>query len=121
MGYLQEKRREAQTMLNTFNYELSNEIVNKKLEQQKLIAELIENDKYDGVLNIEDFDIMVETSNYDYFTETETITQVPIRKVLSYDGEVYVEDFDENEYFIDDIREAVFTQIYEAVVELTKQ
>ena len=32
-----------------------------------------------------------------------------------------VKDFDENEYFIDDIREAVFTQIYEAVVELTKQ
>lgn len=94
MGYLQEKRREAQTMLNTFNYELSNEIVNKKLEQQKLIAKLIENDKYYGVLDIEDFDIMVETSDYDYFTETETITQVPIRKVLSYDGEAYEKGFE---------------------------
>ena len=97
MGYLHEKRKEAQTMLNTFNYELSKAVAYKKLEQQKEIAELIENDKYDGVLNIEDFDIMVETSDYDYFTETETITQVSIRQVKSYNGEVYVEDFDYNE------------------------
>ena len=32
MGYLQEKRREAQALLNTYNYELSNEVVNRKLE-----------------------------------------------------------------------------------------
>lgn len=120
MGYLHEKRKEAQTMLNTFNYELSEEVTNKKLEQQKIIAELIENDKYDGVLDIADYEIFVETSNYDYFTETETITQVPVLQVKSDDGEVYVEDFDYNEYFLDDIREAVFTQIYEAVVDLTK-
>lgn len=119
MGYLHEKRKEAQTMLNTFNYELSEEVTNKKLEQQKIIAELIENDKYDGVLDIEDFDIMVETSEYDYFRDIETSYQVPIHKVKSYEGEVYVEDFDENEYFLDDIREAIFTQIYEAVVDLT--
>ena len=120
MGYLHEKRKEAQTMLNTFNYELSEKVAYKKLEQQKIIAELIENDKYDGVLDIEDFDIMVETSEYDYFGGMETIYHLPIHKVKSYEGEVYVEDFDENEYFLDDIREAVFTQIYEAVVELTK-
>ena len=41
MGYLSEKRRQAQIMLNTFNYELSNEVVARKLEWQKQIAEMI--------------------------------------------------------------------------------
>ena len=119
VGYLHEMQKQAQRMLDTFNYELSDEVVNKKLELQSIMSNILETDKYEQGLDISDFDICVERTDYDYCSETETTFQVPISKVFSCDGEVYVEDFDRNEYFLEDIRESVFTKIYDAVVELS--
>ena len=121
MGYLSEKRRQAQIMLNTFNYELSNEVVARKLEWQKQIAEMIENDEYDGVLNIEDEYISVETEGYDTSYNDYFYSEKEVVEVRSYDGEVYVVDFDGDEYYLDDIKESTMKSIYEAVVELTEE
>jgi hypothetical protein len=50
----------------------------------------------------------------EYYTAVEDII-----KVAAYSGEVYVEDRNENEYYIDDLYESTFKQIYEAVIDLT--
>ena len=123
MGYLQEKQAEAQRILDFYNYELSEEVTNRKKEWEKEICKRIDKDDQDDiVLDIEDFGITVEievrdeylNENCTYYTANEDII-----KVAACDGEVYVEDRNENEYYIDDLDERTFKQIYEAVMELT--
>ena len=121
MGYLQDKQAEAQRLLDFYNYELSEEVTNRKKEWEKEICKRIDKDE-DIVLDIEDFGITVEievrdeylNENSTYYTAVEDII-----KVAAVDGEVYVEDRNENEYYIDDLDERTFKQIYEAVINLT--
>lgn len=118
MGYLQEKQAEMQRLLDYYNYELSEGVTNRKKEWEKEICKRIDKEE-DIVLDIEDFGITVEIDVRDehlneYYTAVEDII-----KVAAYNGEVYVEDRNENEYYIDDIDERTFKQIYEAVIDLT--
>ena len=126
MGYLQEKQAEAQRILDFYNYELSEEVTNRKKEWEKEICKRIDKDEQDDiVLDIEDYGITIEIEVEDeygcigvsgtYYTANEDIV-----KVAAYNGEVYVEDRNENEYYIDDIDEKTFKQIYEAVIDLTE-
>ena len=121
MGYLQDKQREAQRMLDYCEYELSQEVTDRKKFWQAKIADLIENDTHDSVLNIADECITVETEEYDSFTNATYTNDVNVVTVCSNDGEVYVTDADGNEYFIDDINENTFKQIYEAVSDLASK
>ena len=119
MGYLQEKQAEAQRILDFYNYEISEGVTNRKKEWEKEICKRIDKDDEDIVLDIEDFGITVEIDVRDkhldeYYTAVEDII-----KVAACDGEVYVEDRNENEYYIDDLDERTFKQIYEAVLDLT--
>jgi hypothetical protein len=120
MGYLQEKQAETQRLLDFYNYELSEEVTNQKKEWEKEICKRIDkDDQEDIVLDIEEFGITVEIDVRDehldeYYTAVEDII-----KVAAYNGEVYVEDRNENEYYIVDLYESTFKQIYEAVIDLT--
>ena len=119
MGYLQEKQAEAQRILDFYNHELSEGVTNRKKEWEQEICRRIDKDDEDIVLDIEDFGITVEIDVRDkhldeYYTAVEDII-----KVAACDGEVYVEDRNENEYYIDDLDERTFKQIYEAVLDLT--
>lgn len=120
MGYLQDKQKKAQQRLDYCNYELSQEVTDRKKFWQAKIADLIENDTYEGILDISEECIKLEVESYDDFIESAEESYVNVIKVASNDGEVYVTDADENEYFIDDIDETTFSQIYNAVVELTE-
>lgn len=120
MGYLQDKQRKAQQMLRYCNYELSQEVTDRKNLWQAEIANLIENDTYEGVLDISGECIKLEVESYDDFIDSAELSYVNIVNVASNDGEVYVTDADENEYFIDDIDETTFSQIHNAVIELTE-
>ena len=118
MGLLQEKQAELQRLLDFYNYELSEEVTNRKKEWEKEICQHIDKDE-DIVLDIEGFGITVEIEVRDehldeYYTAVEDII-----KVAACNGEVYVEDRNENEYYIDDLDERTFKKIYEAVIELT--
>ena len=121
MGLLQEKQAELQRLLDFYNYELSEGVTNRKKEWEKEICKRIDKDE-DIVLDIEDFGITVEievrdeylNENSTYYTAVEDII-----KVAACNGEVYVEDRNENEYYIDDLDERTFKQIYEAVIDLT--
>ena len=119
MGYLQEKQAEAQRLLDFYNYELSEEVTNRKNEWEQEICKRIDKEDEDIVLDIEDFGITVEIDVRDehldeYYTAVEDII-----KVAACNGEVYVEDRNENGYYIDDLDERTFKQIYEAVLDLT--
>ena len=122
MGLLQEKQAELQRLLDFYNYELSEEVTNRKKEWEKEICKRIDKDE-DIVLDIEDFGITVEievrdeylNENSTYYTAVEDII-----KVAACNGEVYVEDRNENEYYIDDLDERTFKQIYEAVMDKTE-
>lgn len=122
MGLLQEKQAELQRLLDFYNYELSEEVTNRKKEWEKEICKRIDKDE-DIVLDIEDFGITVEievrdeylNENSTYYTAVEDII-----KVAACNGEVYVEDRNENEYYIDDLDERTFEQIYEAVMDITE-
>lgn len=120
MGYLQDKQKKAQQMLDYCNYELSQEVIDRKNIMQAKIAELIENDTYEGVLDISEECIKLEVEAYDDFIDSDEVAYVNIVNVASNDGEVYVTDADENEYFIDDIDETTFSQIHNVVIELTE-
>lgn len=119
MGYLQDKLTEAQNVFNHYKYELSEEVTNRKLEWERQIAERLENDEYDGVLDIEDEGIEIKVESYEPCVDETFINTAHIIKVASNDGDVYVEDGDGDEYYIDDLTEQDFKAIYEAVISLT--
>lgn len=119
MGYLQEKQAEAQRILDFYNYELSEGVTNRKKEWEKEICKRIDKEDVDIVLDIEDYGINIEIGVQDQYLNAKYTAVVDIIKVAAVDGEVYVEDRNENEYYIDDLDERTFKQIYEAVIELT--
>ena len=119
MGLLQEKQAELQRMLDYYNYELSEAVTNRKKEWEQEICKRIDKENEDIVLDIEDFGITVEIEVQDRYLNDNYTSVEDIIKVAACDGEVYVEDRNENEYYIDDLDERTFKQIYEAVLDLT--
>ena len=118
MGLLQENQIKYQRMLDFYNYELSEEVTNRKKEWEQEICKRIDKEDEDIVLDIEGFGITVEIEVQVYHDDNYTTVE-DIIKVAAYNGEVYVEDRNENEYYIDDLDERTFEQIYEAVLDLT--
>ena len=122
MGLLQDNQIKYQRMLDFYNYELSEGVTNRKKEWEKEICERIDKDDQDDiVLDIEGFGITVEIEVQDQYLNEKYTAVEDIIKVAACDGEVYVEDRNENEYYIDDLDERTFKQIYEAVVDLTEE
>ena len=119
MGHLQEKQLETQSLLELYNYELSEEVYNQKLQWQKEIALHIENDKYNGELDIKQHLIYVENEIYDKYLDENYVDAILVDKVVSNNGEVYIKDEIGNIYFIDDILNDVYKMIYNAVIDLT--
>lgn len=115
MGYLENRKKKALSILNFCNYELSADVVAVKKEQESKIAEMLENDRYDGTMDVSGYGLCVETTDYDNYNDVETECFKEIIRVCSYNGEVYVEDADGNEYFIDDIDSRTFKEIYDLV------
>lgn len=119
MGLLQDNQIKYQRMLDFYNYELSEGVTNRKKEWEQEICKRIDKDDEDIVLDIEGFGITVEIEVQDQYLDEKYTAVEDIIKVAAYNGEVYVEDRNENEYYIDDLDERTFKQIYEAVLDLT--
>ena len=129
MGLLQEKQNKCQRMLDYYNNEtryynneLSEEVKNQKLQWQTEMVEFLENDnKNDIVLDVDGMGIEIEVEVYDYNFNTTYITTEDIIKVASVNGEVYVEDRNENEYYIDDLDKSTFKKIHDVVIEMLSE
>jgi hypothetical protein len=107
-------------MLDYYNYELSEAVTNRKKEWEQEICKRIDKEDEDIVLDIDGFGITVEIEVQDNYLNEKYTTVEDIIKVAAYNGEVYVEDRNENEYYIDDLDERTFKYIYEAVMDLTE-
>ena len=121
MGLLQDNQIKYQRMLDFYNYELSEGVTNRKKEWEQEICKRIDKEDEDIVLDIEGFGITLEIEVQDQYLNENYTAVEDIIKVAACDGEVYVEDRNENEYYIDDLDERTFKQIYEAVLELTDE
>ena len=121
MGLLQDNQIKYQRMLDFYNYELSEGVTNRKKEWEQEICKRIDKEDEDIVLDIEGFGITVEIEVQDQYLNENYTAVEDIIKVAACDGEVYVEDRNENEYYIDDLDERTFKQIYEAVLDLTDE
>ena len=121
MGLLQDNQIKYQRMLDYYNYELSEGVTNRKKEWEQEICKRIDKEDEDIVLDIEEFGITVEIEVQDKYLNDNYTAVEDIIKVAACDGEVYVEDRNENEYYIDDLDERTFKQIYEAVLDLTDE
>ena len=121
MGLLQDNQIKYQRMLDYYNYELSEGVTNRKKEWEQEICKRIDKEDEDIVLDIEGFGITVEIEVQDQYLNEKYTAVEDIIKVAACDGEVYVEDRNENEYYIDDLDERTFKQIYEAVIDLTDE
>ena len=121
MGLLQDNQIKYQRMLDFYNYELSEGVTNRKKEWEQEICKRIDKEEEDIVLDIEGFGITIEIEVQDQYLNENYTAVEDIIKVAACDGEVYVEDRNENEYYIDDLDERTFKQIYEAVLDLTDE
>ena len=121
MGLLQDNQIKYQRLLDFYNYELSEGVTNRKKEWEQEICKRIDKEDEDIVLDIEEFGITVEIEVQDKYLNDNYTAVEDIIKVAACDGEVYVEDRNENEYYIDDLDERTFKQIYEAVLDLTDE
>jgi hypothetical protein len=120
MGYLQDKMKRAEQSVEYYKYETSDEVINKKLKLQEEISKLLDNEKYNGVLNIDGVGVSIEVEIYCNYTDEYCEGFVEVIFVKSCEGKVYVEDRDENEYFIiEDINLHRVNEIYNVVVDLT--
>ena len=117
MGHLLEQQRKLQRMLDNINYELSNEVVEKKTLLANKTSQMLENVE-NRFLDIYDYDIKVMTTKYDSYLDDEYTQEVTIGNVSQDDDSIYLEDEDGYEYFLDDITLDNVEQVYNAVKEL---
>ena len=117
MGRLLEQQRKLQRMLDNINYELCNEIVEKKTLLANKISQMLDNVE-DNFLEIYDYDIKVMTFKYDSYLDDEYTKEVTIGNVCQDGNTIYLEDEDGYEHFLDDITLENVEQVYNAVKEL---
>ena len=117
MGHLLEQQRKLQRMLDNINYELSNEVVEKKTLLANKTSQMLENVE-NRFLDIYDYDIKVMTTKYDSYLDDEYTQEVTIGNVSQDDDSIYLEDEDGYEHFLDDITFENVEQVYNAVKDL---
>ena len=117
MGRLLEQQRKLQRMLDNINYELCNEIVEKKTLLANKVSQMLDNVE-DNFLDIYDYDIKVMTFKYDSYLDDEYTKEVIIGNVCQDGNTIYLEDEDGYEHFLDDITLENVEQVYNAVKEL---
>jgi hypothetical protein len=118
MATLESKLQSTKNQVSILEYELSDEVMNKKIALSDELYDLL--DSYDGAINIADKEIMVEGDYYDKHTEIfiENYRR-PIEMVYGCkDGASYVDDEDGEEfYFMEDLTLSEIEEIVLAVKE----
>jgi hypothetical protein len=121
MATLANKLENLKAQVANLEYELSNEVKAKKIALSDEIYRLLDNEKYNGAINIEDADVMVEGEYYDKYAEVyEENYRRPVENVYACeDGDSYVEDEDgEQFYFLDHLTLSEVEEIVSAVKDI---
>lgn len=117
---LENKLASLKAQVDNLEYELSNEVKAKKIALSDELYRLLDNEKYNGAINIADSNILVEGEYYDKYAEiyVENFRR-PVENVYASDsGDSYVEDEDGEEfYFLDNLTLLEVEDILSAVKE----
>lgn len=120
MATLAKKLESLKAQVANLEYELSNEVKAKKIALSDELYRLLDNEKYNGAINIADSNILVEGEYYDKYAEiyVENFRR-PVENVYASDsGDSYVEDEDGEEfYFLDNLTLLEVENIVSAVKE----
>lgn len=120
MATLAKKLESLKAQVANLEYELSNEVKAKKIALSDELYRLLDNEKYNGAINIADSNILVEGEYYDKYAEiyVENFRR-PVENVYASDsGDSYVEDEDGEEfYFLDHLTLLEVENILSAVKE----
>lgn len=120
MATLAKKLEILKAQVANLEYELSNEVKAKKIALSDELYRLLDNEKYNGAINIADSNILVEGEYYDKYAEiyVENFRR-PVENVYASDsGDSYVEDEDGEEfYFLDHLTLLEVEDILSAVKE----
>lgn len=120
MATLENKLASLKTQVANLEYELSNEVKAKKIALSDEIYRLLDNEEYDGAINIIDANVNVEGEYYDKHAEVYVENyRRPVEFVYaSENGDSYVEDEDGEEfYFLDHLTLSEVEDIVSAVKE----
>ena len=120
MATLAKKLESLKAQVANLEYELSEEVKAKKIALSDELYRLLDNEKYNGGINIADSNILVEGEYYDKYAEiyVENFRR-PVENVYASDsGDSYVEDEDGEEfYFLDHLTLLEVEDILSAVKE----
>lgn len=121
MATLADKLTSLKTQVSNLEYELSDEVKAKKIALSDELYQLLDNEKYNGTINIIDSNIKVEGEYYDKYAEiyVENFRR-PVENVYACEnGDSYVEDEDcEQFYFLDHLTLLEVEDIVSAVKEI---
>jgi len=118
MATLANKLESLKAQVANLEYELSNEVKARKIALSDEIYQLLDNEKYNGDINITDANVMVEGEYYDKYAEVyEENYRRPVEFVYaSENGDTFVEDEDgEQFYFLDHLTLSEVEEIVSAV------
>lgn len=120
MTTLENKLASLKAQVENLENELSNEVKAKKIALSDELYQLLDNEKYNGTINIAESNILVEGEYYDKYAEiyVENFRR-PVENVYASDsGDSYVEDEDGEEfYFLDHLTLLEVENIVSAVKE----
>lgn len=120
MTTLENKLASLKAQVSNIENELSNEVKAKRIALSDELYRLLDNEKYNGAINIMDANVLVEGEYYDKHTEVYVENyRRPVEFVYASDsGDSYVEDEDgEQFYFLDHLTLSEVEAIVEAVKE----
>ena len=103
MGRLTDNLENAKTKVANYEYELSEEVKTKKSNLGKELFDLLNNEDFEGRIDVTDCDLTIEGEYYDKYTDYYNPNcKLAIVEVVANSEECYVEDEDGNEYFFED-------------------
>lgn len=124
MATLANKLENLKAQVSNLEYELSNEVKAKKIALSDEIYRLLDNETYDGAINIAEANVMVEGEYYDKHAEVyEENYRRPVEFVYACeDGDSFVEDEDGEEfYFLDHLTLSEVENIVAAVKDIIEE
>lgn len=121
MATLQSKLQNAKALVATLEDELSQETINKKILISNKLCALLDNETYNGTINVSGENIYIESEYYDKYTEVYVDNcRIAVQYVCTGEnGHSYVEDEDGNEHdFLDELTLKEVETIYNEVKDL---
>lgn len=101
MATFTEKQASLNAQIAHIEYETSDEVMAKKIELSNELCKLLDNDTYEGVLDISNADVCIEAEFYDKYAEVyvDSCSHLVTKVYACENGDSYVEDEDGEEFY----------------------